>query len=159
MITAAKGDADDVKRALIGLLTSPAFSQTLAALQAVRQDGFMPPLPVTVYQEERMSHIVFPMCELIVYKGSYPEQDILKHIEYTIGLRWTAVAKDERTVTRHVEMLVRATVELLWGATLPGVNSGPILVTEEDYSPLAPARDHPFVKSGLVLVTIPIWRQ
>lgn len=152
------GDMDDIKRDLAHLLGSPQFRTTLAAVVAEKQDGFVPLLPAAVYQEERLSHLVFPMAELIGYKANVMEQDIVKHIEHHVGVRWTAVAKDEHTVTRYIELLTRTTVDMLWGQVLARVQSGPMLVTEVDYSPLVPAVDHPYMKSSLVMVTVPIWR-
>src|SRR3954469_5463847 len=134
-----RGDANDVKNDLAVLLARPGFRAALVAACAEKQTGFLPPLPVTVYREERLSHVVFPMCELIAYRTTYVHQDVVKAADVFIGARWTAVAKDERSVTRYIEALVRATVDLLWGVSLPRCNSGPILVTEEDYSPLVPS--------------------
>lgn len=152
------GDADDIKRDLAFYLMSPAFQQQLAATCNEKQDGFIPPMPAAIYQEERLSHLVFPMAELIAYRESFVKQDIVKWVNFEIGVRWTAVAKDERTVTRYVELLTRTTVDLLWGFSLPRVQSGPLEIREVDYSPLVPAVDHPYVKSSLVMVTVPIWR-
>jgi hypothetical protein len=152
------GDMDDIKVDLAALLKSPRFRQVMTAIVAGKQDGFMPLLPAAIYQEERLSHLVFPMAELIGYKTIHPEQDIVVHAENHLGVRWTAVAKDEHTVTRYIELLTRTTVDLLWGASLPRVQSGPVLVTEVDYSPLVPAVDHPYMKSSLVMITVQIWR-
>jgi hypothetical protein len=154
-----RGDPDDIKKDLALILQGPSFRTTLGGLVGDKQDGFLPLLPGAVYQEERLSHLVFPMCELIAYKTDYQRpDDIVKYADVHIGARWTAVAKDEKTVTRYVELLVRATVDILWGISLPRVNSGPILVTEEDYSPMVPTVEHPYVKSGTVMLTVPIWR-
>src|SRR4051812_20991160 len=120
------GDADSVKRDIAGLLIGPKFRQALAASVNSNQDGFMPPLPAAVYQEERLSKLVFPLAELIVYREGFPEPEAtVKHSEVEVGIRWTAVAKDERTVTRYVEVLASVTVDLLWGTNLPRVQSGP----------------------------------
>lgn len=158
MANSALGDVDDVKRDLAGMLTSGAFRQAMTAIIRNKQDGFQPPLPLTVYQEERLAHLVFPMAELIAYRETIAAQEIVKYVEHDIGIRWTAVAKDERTVTRYIEILTRATVDLLWGFSLPRAQSGPILVKEIDYSPLVPAVDHPYVKSSIVMITVPTWR-
>lgn len=152
------GDLDDVKRDIAHLLLGPEFRNQLATVVSEKQDGFVPLFPAAVYQEERLSNNVFPSAELVGYRERFPEHDIVKHVEIEIGVRWTAVAKDERTVTRYVELLTRTTVDLLWGRVLPRVQGGPILVTEVDYSPLVPAVEHPYVKSSLVLITVPIWR-
>lgn len=152
------GDMDDIKRDLAHLLSSPAFRTCLASVVAEKQDGFVPLLPAAVYQEERLSHLVFPMAELIGYRATFVEQDMVKHINHEIGVRWTAVARDEHTVTRYVELLTRASVDLIFGEVLQRVRSGPMWVTEVDYSPLVPAVDHPYMKSSLVMVTVPIWR-
>jgi len=152
------GDMDDVKRDLSGLLRSPAFRQQMTRVVNKQQDGFLPLLPAAIYQEERLSHLVFPMAELIGYHSTFVEQDIVKYTQHDVGVRWTAVAKDEHTVTRLIEVLTRTTVDLLWGAILPRVHSGPILVKEVDYSPLVPAVEHPYLKSSLVMVTVQTWR-
>lgn len=152
------GDVYDIKRELAALLSSPLFRQTLTSVVVAKQDGFMPLLPAAIFQEERLSKLVFPMAELVAYREKFVEQDLVKHVEHDIGVRWTAVAKDERTVTRYVELLTRATVDILFGAVLPAVDGGPILVTEVDYSPLVPAVEHPYVKSSLVMITVPVWR-
>ncbi len=153
-----RGDMDDIKRDLAALLRGPTFRETLASVAGEKQDGFLPLLPAAVFEEERLSHLVFPMAELIGYRATYAEQDIVKHIEHEIGVRWTAVARDEHTVTRYIELLTRTTVDMLWGTVLERLDTGPILVREVDYSPLVPAAQHPYVKSSIVLITVPIWR-
>lgn len=153
------GDADDIKRALRRYLQGPEFQTVLARIAAEKGDGFYPPLPVYIYQEERLSHLTFPMAELVVYRSVFNDDDVVKRTVHEIGIRWTAVAKDEATVTKYVERLVRATTDLLWLSTLDTqVQSGPIVVTEEDYSPLVPSVDHPYVKSGIVMLQVPVWR-
>lgn len=155
-----KGAAIDVKRELALLLQGPAFGDQLARVVAERGEGLTPPIPLpsSIYREETLAHMQFPMVELIAYRVNYPDNDVVVHAHVEIGVRWTAVAADEKTVTRHVEQLVETTVALLWGLTLPNVNSGPILIREEDYSPLLPTTNHPFMKSAAVLITVPIWR-
>ena len=153
------GDADSVKRDIAGLLNGPQFRAALAASVSTNSDGFMPPLPAAIFQEERLSKLVFPMAELIVFRESFPDTDTtVKAAEIEIGVRWTAVAKDERTVTRYVEVLASVTVDLLFGIGLQRTMSGPIIVREVDYSPMVPTADHPYVKSALVLIMVPTWR-
>lgn len=153
------GDSDSVKRDIANLLQGPKFRDALAASVSSNGDGFMPPLPAAIYQEERLSKLVFPMAELIVYKENYPEpESTVKHAEMEIGVRWTAVAKDEKTVTRYVEILASVCVDVMWGITLQRVQSGPVLVREVDYSPMVPTAEHPYVKSALVLLAVDTWR-
>lgn len=153
------GDADSVKIDLAGLLNGPAFRTALADCVNSNGDGFMPQLPAAVYQYERLSKLVFPMAELIVYKENYPESETtVLHAMIEIGVRWTAVAKDERTVTRYVEVLAATTVKLLHNKVLQRVQGAPMVVREVDYSPLVPTAEHPYVKSALVLVGVETWR-
>ena len=154
------GAADDIKRDVAYLLSGPAFLQAVATVVNNNQDGFVPPLAsLTVYQEERLAHYTFPMCELIVYKEVFPDpDDVVKHTEVELGARWTNVARDEHTVTRYVEVLARATVDLLWGEYLRRSSASQVLVHEVDYSPLIPTAVHPFVKSAVVLFQVNTWR-
>lgn len=157
--TASPGDAEDVKRTLKRMIEGPEFIAKLASVVTTKGDGTWPTLPVTVYAEERLTHDRFPMAELIVYRSSFDDEEWVKKTVHQIGVRWTAVGPDEVTVTRQVERLVRATTDLLWMSNLDMlVQSGPIRVTDEDYSPLLPTATHPFVKSGLVLLHVPVWR-
>ncbi len=153
------GDAHDVKRSIARMINSSLFVASLSTVCVGKGDGFWPQLPVFVFQEERLSHLVFPMAELIVYRTSYAPDEVIKQAEHTIGVRWTAVARSEHDVTETVERLVRATTDMLWVNNLDSqVQCGPIRVLTEDYSPLAPAADHPYVKSGLVMLAVPVWR-
>lgn len=154
------GDSDSVKRDVANLLKGPKFIAALAASVTSNQDGFLPPIPSAIYQEERLSKLVFPMAELIVFRENYPETDYttVKAADIELGIRWTAVAKDEKTVTRYVEVLASVTVDVLWDTILPRVQSGPVKVKEVDFSPMVPTAEHPYVKSALVLVSVQTWR-
>lgn len=153
------GSADDIKRDIAYLLNGQAFIDSVAAVVADNQDGFVPKVPVTIYQEERLSHLVFPMCELIAYKETFVDpDDVVKHSEVALGARWTDVARDEHTVTRYIEVLCKATVDVLWGAYLRRVQSQQVLIHEVDYGPLVPTAQHPYLKAGIVLFTVHIWR-
>lgn len=153
------GDAGDVKAALVRQLTGPGFVAALQALVLEKGDGVWPRLPVTVYPNERNTHDTFPMAELIAYRSTFSEETTVKQTAHQIGVRWTDVGPTEEAVTQTIERLVRATTDLLWDSTLDTlVASGPILVTEEDYSPLMPTPLHPFVKSGLIMMTVPVYR-
>lgn len=154
----SRGTSNDVKRELALLFSGPAFIDALKTVIIEENEGNVPPLPAAILREETLAQVVFPLLELIAYRVTYPNQDVVKYAEIELGVRWTAVAHNEATVTRHIEALVAASVNMLWGLTLPNVNSGPILVREEDYSPLLPTPNHPFLKSAAVLITVPVWR-
>lgn len=154
-----QGDIDDVKKAIKSALQGPGFAAALSDVVTGDGDGFWPPPVAAVYQEERLSHLLFPMAEVIGYRSTFAENDTVKATMHEIGVRWTAIGKNEAEVTKYVERLVRATTDLLWMTDLNlQVASGPIIVFEEDYSPLVPTSEHPFVKSGLVMLRVPVWR-
>lgn len=155
-----KGDADDVKRALGRLLAGPKFLASLSAVVSEKGDGFQPHPVQAVYQEERLSKLVFPMAELIVFRSNYTDNSAtVKAIVHEIGVRWSAVGQTEAETTRFVEILARATVDLLWESDLDTeISSGPIFVASEDYSPMVPFREHPYLKSVLVMIHVPVWR-
>ncbi len=155
-----KGDADDIKSALARLLAGPRFLQSLSTVVSEKGDGFQPHPVAAVYQEERLSKLVFPMAELIVFRSNYTQpSETVKAIVHEIGVRWSAVGQTESEVTRYVEILSRATVDLLWESDLDtDVASGPIFITSEDYSPMVPFREHPYLKSVLVMLHVPVWR-
>ena len=48
-----RGDVDDVKDALKRFLESPSFIQTLQDILTEKGDGVWPPLPISVYKEDR----------------------------------------------------------------------------------------------------------
>ena len=155
----SRGDAGDVKAALVRQLTGQGFVAALQAVVTEKGDGLWPALPVTVYPNERTTHVVFPMAELIIYRSTFSDDDVVKKTLHQIGVRWTDVGPTEALVTETIERLTRATTDLLWDSTLDTlVASGPILVQEEDYSPLIPTPTHPFVKSSLVMIHVPVWR-
>lgn len=152
------GDASDVKRALRRMLEGPGFTAAVSSAVIEKGDGVWPVLPPTVYENERLTDVTFPMAELIVYQSTFSDDDVVKRTEHRIGVRWTAVGDNEQTVTKNVELLVRATTDLVWMSNLDTlVASGPIRVESEDYSPLHPTL-RPFMKSGLVIMIVPVWR-
>lgn len=154
-----KGDIEDVKVAMQRALVGPGFLAALGAAVAEKGDGFWPRLQYSVYKEERLSHLVFPMAELIAYRTRYAEDDVLKIVEHEVGVRWTDVAKNEADVTKAVERLCRATVDLFWDGSLDTITmAGVIRILSEDYSPLVPTVEHPYVKSGVVLLTVPVFK-
>lgn len=153
------GDITDVKQALSNLIAGPHFIAALQDAVLTKRDGVMPPTSLVSFPYESLSLTRYPVCQVIGLRTAYPEADMVKHALHEVAIMWTAVAPTEEIVTKHVELLVRATVDLVWGVSLDmAVANGPLLVTAEDYSPLVPARDHPFLKSGRVMVTIPTWR-
>lgn len=161
--TAASGDIDDVKDALAALLSGPLFVSAMEDVVVRKQNMQMPEKPVVVYTEERLQAIEYPSCQLIGLRTRYPkggEDYGVKKAVHEIVVEWTAIAANERLVTRYVELLVRATTEVLEGkAGLDmRVQNSPILITEEDYSPLIPHPDHPFLKSGRVMTQVMTWR-
>lgn len=154
-----KGDIDDVKTALAAVLSGPKFIAALAAAVVEKAAGVAPSPQAAVFTEERLTQNSFPACQLVAIRTTYPDQDMIKYGLHEIAVYWTAVATDEGTVTKHIQLLLRATVDLLWGVSLDmAVANGPIQVLEEDYSPLVPARDVPFLKSGRVILNVPVWR-
>ena len=152
------GDVDDVKEAIARLLRGPAFLAKLTEIVVKKGDGIWPPLPADVHEYEQLTLQNFPAAELIAYRSSFSGEMIVQ-AEHDIGIRWTVVGTSEQIVTLHVERLVRTTSDLLWNETLDTrVNCGPITVSEEDYSPIVPTARHPFMKSGVTLIRVPVWR-
>ena len=163
MITGERGDIDDVKKAVAALLSGPLFVHAMEEVVTRKQNMRMPEKQVTVYEEERMQAIEYPSCQVIGLRTRYPKaatDAVLKSAVHELALEWSAIGKNEKEVTRMVELLVRATTETLEGVA--GLNmklaNGPILITEEDYSPLVPHPDHPFLKSGRVMALVATYR-
>ena len=165
------GDITDIKQALNLILSSDKFSQMVASIVAEKQayiPGCPNPLanrPATVYSNERLTKLIFPMAELLAHQTVYPQLDtMVKQGCQRVGIRWTVLEKNEETATLAVEILVRATVDLLWNPRNAGLladtllNAGPLIITEEDYAPLLPDAKGAFQKSAIVLVDITTWR-
>lgn len=153
------GDANGVKTELAALLGGPDFTAALAAVVSENADGYVPPLPNAIFTEEVLTKQLFPMAELIAFRESFSELNtMVKQIDVELGIRWTMVARDERTVTRNLETYVKATVDLLFGTNLRRMQSGPVIIREVDYGPMVPAIDQPFLKSAIVVIMVPIWR-
>lgn len=150
---------DDVKRVLKRMIDGPGFTEALSSAVVEKGDGYWPRLPAVVYENERLTHTSFPMAELLSYQSTFSDDDVVKKTRHRIGIRWTVACDTEAAATRDVERLVRATTDMLWCSNLDTrVQSGPILVEEEDYSPIIATPQHPFVKSATVILNVPVWR-
>lgn len=162
-----KGDIIDAKQVLKTALLSVVFTDSIATLLAEKAlFGLTVPNPiairgVTVYTNERLTKLLFPMCELLGYNTTYPSPDSsMKEAKHKIGLRWTVLEKDEETATLAAELLCIATVNMFWNEENDGLlqdttlNAAPVVVTEEDYSPLLPDSKGAFLKGGVVIMEL-----
>lgn len=147
------GDMEAVKTALAKWLSGPQYSDALAAVDAEKGDGNVTPGLQAVYAYERTKLEAYPAVELQGLRTDYAADDDVKQATHAIAIVFTQVGDNEETITREVERLIRAARDLFWRSVLDGQEGlTPILVTSEDYSPLAPAIGAPFQKGGHLIV-------
>lgn len=158
-----KGDIQDVAAELKLQFASSAFLTVLAAVDAEKglTDTAVTPGPATVNDFEAMdvSGLGYPVLEIIGRRTTYDETDeVAKDATHELELNWTVVGDDEKTITRQVQNLARATVDFLWPETGPRglatLGSAPVLFVSEDYSDLMPATAHPFVKGSTTRIQV-----
>lgn len=162
-----RGDVDDLKNALQVILQGPRFLASLGTIIAQKQSGIEIPERPIVYTYERLTKSSFPMCELLAYRGRYKVDTMVKDVDYSIGIRWSIIDATEEIATRSVELLIAATVDVLWddSGTHSGlfadfnIGAGPVRVIEEDYAPMIPTPDHAFLKSATLVISVNTWRE
>lgn len=169
------GDIHDTKRCLAQVLDSELYRQFVRTAYAEKliyepelQDPFTLRFP-TVHREEKASQQLFPVCELLAYRTTYPtgvaDETMVKIGTHSIGIRWTVLHDKEEQAAGQVEVLIRGTVDMLWNEQFAGyltqsmeLNAGSVIVQEEDYGPLMPNDKNAFLKSALVVVEITTYR-
>lgn len=167
-----RGDIADTKEALKVVLTGQSYLDAVAAVIAEKAlkisdvpDPFALRGPV-VFPEETLTRNLFPFCELLAYQTTYldAEDTMVKMARHRVGIRWTALEKNEHGATLSAEILCTATVELLWNPFMAGLlndtglNAGSVVVVEEDFSPLLPDPSKAFMKGGVVIAEITTYR-
>jgi hypothetical protein len=157
-----KGDIYDVKEAFAAILRSTKFTDALAAAVAEKEGVTYSPNTLTVYTYEPMVKQLFPMAEVLGYSGAYGVDTDAKQVRWRIGVRWTVNEDNEAAATRNVELLARATVDVLWddaqsnGGLLSNhdIGAGPVSITEEDYSPLLAPAASIFIRAVVVILEL-----
>lgn len=166
------GDLFDVKRSLVTLFTSASFMATVQAVVADKGDGISPVLPAgapTVLPYERLTkQVPLPLCEFIGYQSTYGSETVVKQATHRIGARWSVIEATEELATRSVEVFMTASVITLFGDNTSRnslladvtVHAGPVIVTEEDFAPMAPSGDaaNPFLKWAILVFEVTTWR-
>ena len=145
-------DIETVKKAVAALLGTSGFADALAAVNADQNDGYTTPGLAAIYPYERLVPEAYPVVELQGLNGVYDVGEDVKDLTHRFAIVVTQVGDNEATVTTDVERLLRAIRDFLWRSTLNGLTA-PVLIGEENYSQLAAARDHPFVKGGMLILT------
>lgn len=167
-----RGDIADTKEALKAVLAGQSYLDAVSAVIAEKSLKILDvPNPFAlrapaVFLEETLTRNLFPFCELLAYQTVYldDEDTMVKMAKHRIGIRWTALEKNERAATLSAEILCTATVELLWNPFMAsllsdtGLNAGPVVIVEEDFSPLLPDPNKAFMKGGVVIVEITTYR-
>lgn len=169
-VQAPRGDIYDVKKAIATALTPDRLTTALlAALSAKLGDQTPPSLAnLMVLEYERLVALQYPLLELVAYSTAYEgNESMVKMGRHRVGCRWSTLEATEELATRAIELLCRATVDILWSeadglmAGLladAGLNAGPVTIVEEDYSPLLPNQNGVFMKSGVVILEVTTYR-
>lgn len=154
---ARAGDMEDAKHEVALQMASPAFATVLAGVDAEKGGAMTTPPPAAVFEGAKAIKTGqgYPVCEVIGLRTLYDEpSQQTKEATHEIGIYWTHVGDDEMTIQTQVERLVRATRDLLWNALATLIASEPIEVVSEEYAPLMPAADHPFVKASETVIRL-----
>ena len=151
------GDIEDVERAIAQRLRSAAFRDVLAAVDAGKGDGTTTPGPVSVFEGEKVVQRGegYPVAHVIGIRTAYAsDPNIDKERAHQVQVEFTQTGEDETAIKRHLQRLVRATVEFFWPAGTPGITleelrTTPVIVRDEEYSALGLTDEHPpFIKAA-----------
>jgi hypothetical protein len=151
------GFIDDVKHQIALYVASATFTDALTAIDVEKNDGVVTPAPAQIEECEIETPSTYPCAMVIGVDTEFDQESnpTLQDSRHRVDVYWLAVGDDERTVTKYVERLVRAT-RGLWGGTFAGaINAAPVQVLREDYSDLARSPDNSFLKGGRVILLVP----
>ncbi len=151
------GDIEDAKHQIAQLILASTFAAALAAVDAEKGSAVATPIAASVYEGSKQvkNGQGYPVCEVIGHKTEYdPADQEAKSATHEIGVYWTQIGDDELTITTQLERLVRATRDVCWNAGLEAIASAPVEVVTEEYGPLLPGRDGPFVKGSQTILRV-----
>lgn len=154
--------------ALKAVLESDSFAATLDDVANEYPDG-IPAMdrPAVVYKSEKSNLEAYPAIEILGIRTVRVSQDeTVKRYLHQMLIVLHVLGDDEETLTARVQRGILAIRKTFApddnaGIVLTGVsNSGPVLVGDEDFEPIARAKNGsgPLLKVGTIEIAVPTWQ-